>query len=109
MKHKHIAVAVVAGLLVAAAIAIAPPAQAKELGGVNVKGWCNAFMIAPQIAAPPAPLNPGNAYSWRCNYKDGRRGTGVDMNAACRWQYNNIKAWAKPLDSRNAYSWRCYV
>lgn len=106
-----------ASAILGTAVVMAAPAQAKELGGVNVQGWCTTFMIAPQIADPARPLNTADAYSWRCWHKaeSGRNGgkpwafSGVDMNAACRWQYNNNKAWAKPLNPQNAYTWRCNV
>jgi hypothetical protein len=100
---------IAAGAVAASALALAPTAQAGELGGVDVQKYCanpNSGMSPGQVSTE---RDPSNAYSWKCVYTGFGFPTkrGVDMNLACSLQYGR-GAWAKPLDPHNAYSWRCY-
>ncbi|XCI59117.1 hypothetical protein MPNTM1_00228 [Mycolicibacterium parafortuitum] len=104
----------VAGALPFAAIATAPMAQAKELGGVNVQSYCaNVNNRGGLQGNVGTERNPSDAYSWRCVYTPpgpfagGPTKRSVNMNVACSQQHGN-GAWGKPLNPRDASSWRCY-
>jgi hypothetical protein len=94
------------------------------LGGVDVTGYCRLAHGDPNAFAQVT--DPNNAYSWRCAYEQmtwwtlaGVPGSptkanyahpwataGVDMNAACWWQYN-WNAHAALGNPSNPYSWYC--
>ncbi|WP_396908148.1 hypothetical protein [Mycolicibacterium sp.] len=109
MTYKIGAALVIA--LTATSISLAAPAQAKELGGVDVLKYCGNINNGPLQGTVGTRRDPGNAYSWQCTYQgnwpDPVHTKSVDMNRACSQQHGN-GAWAKPLDPKNAYSWRCY-
>lgn len=73
------------------------PANLQKLGGMNISAYCSSKGLSSN--SQPS----GN--DWTC----GPGGPKVDMNDACRWQYNNPNAFARQDIPNNPYSWNCYV
>jgi hypothetical protein len=84
-----------APVVLASASAVWPDLTAtRPLGGMDLNGWCqrtNGYWAR--------VLDANNAYTWRCG------NAGIDLNAACRWQYG--QGWASLASASNAYSWSC--
>jgi len=68
--------------------AAARPTQAAT-GGINIDAWCKALYMGQSRAA----LVANNVCGWRCQYYwYGLKLSSIDLNSACRWQYN--RSWA---------------
>lgn len=89
-----------------AAVTLASPAYAAyELGGIDVNSACHEQYGGSAKAVLVGRLS---AWDWKCDTGD--RLSPVDMNRACRTQYNyGPNVWAQPNDTRSPWSWRCYV
>lgn len=101
--------AIGSGVLVALAVSAltfgAPTAAAgRQVGGVDVDGWCKSQVSATWASGTSVDRN--NAYSWKCTYL-GAPWRGIDMNAACARTYGG-GAYAGVGNTRDAYSWHCY-
>jgi hypothetical protein len=106
-----------AAIIAGASLAGASPAYAKDLGGIDVRGWCsdnapkNINPFTTNTTAEPQDRN--NAFSWKCVYKSagwpgnevGRRE--VNMNAACDRQYGS-PAYSNVRSKTNPWSWYCW-
>jgi len=88
-----------------AAVAGSPPASAATLGSPNLGGYCN-FKHGTNVLFSAGPLNLFDAYSWRCTLPPGSPVDGIDVNAACRWQYGN-GAYGYTTNRNWAHSWQC--
>lgn len=90
-------------LLVAGCVSTAAviPAYAEtNLGGVNLGAYCSA------AGFDGVRLLENKPWGWKCYI--GNNNYGIDMNAACRWQYETSIAYAR--NTRNdAYGWQCYI
>ncbi len=66
-----------------------------RLGGMNLEGYCRS-------------LNQGgstlNGNTWQCE-----SGSTINLDAACRWQYNNATSVARQEVTNNPYTWACYT
>ena len=73
-------------------------------GGINIDAWCKALYMGQSRAV----LVANNVYGWRCQYLwYGLKRDGIDLNAACRYQYNRSTATAHFYNYSNPYSWYC--
>lgn len=101
--HRSVGVALAALVLGSGSILVtSTAAQAvTELGGIDVPGYCQS------IGYWGADLAENNAFGWECNR--GTERAGIDMGAACRWQYNNPAAIATYRDASGPYNWYCFV
>jgi hypothetical protein len=79
-------------------------AQAQRvLGGVNIDVYCrNRFGNAAR-----AVLVENTAYGWRCRV--GKDLVTLSIDNACRFQYNNQRAYSRTTNSREPYSWQCVI
>jgi hypothetical protein len=73
-----------------------------ELGGLDLDSYCQS------IGYVGASLDGYTAYDWHCDGADGSL-NGIDMKAACQWQYS----WASPVtaqmgDVNDPSSWKCF-
>ncbi|MFD3458390.1 hypothetical protein ACFWVM_01660 [Nocardia fluminea] len=94
-----------AGLLLGG-LAVAGPAHAGELGGLDLVRVCKAqngndAWWVPELVPPRGP------YNWRCYNDRVHQARGIDLNGGCRILYGN-GAYARLLDSNNPYAWRCW-
>jgi len=81
----------------------AKPAQAAT-GGINIDAYCKASYMGTARAI----LVANNVYGWRCQYTwYGLKIYGIDLNAACRWQYGRSWATSHFNNYSNPYSWYC--
>ncbi len=66
-----------------------------RLGGMNLYGYCQS-------------LNQGgstlNGNTWQCE-----SGQTINLDAACRWQYNNPTSVSRQEAANNPYTWACYT
>ena len=99
----------VLGLVAAAAIltfaAFGTHAKSTEAstGGINIDAWCQHLTFG---TARAQLLPPFNVYSWACRYVGGQA-FGINLNDACKWQYNRSWATAHYSNYWNPYSWYC--
>ncbi|CAM2833618.1 hypothetical protein [Skermania piniformis] len=82
----------------------APPATAKELGGVDMQAACNNQYKGWGTTA--VVLDPKSAYSWRCKPKVGIAQP-INVNQQCTVQYGS-PAFSKARDPKNPYTWYCF-
>ena len=100
----------------------AEPADARELGGLNLQGYCDHRYSTHGVAKGgyyshgTAVLIANHARGWRCHqywalraYPTGvtyaQRLWDIDLNDLCRWQYGR---GARPyLKQNQAQGWRC--
>jgi hypothetical protein len=71
----------------------------KILGNVNFQSYCQS------LGESAAVDDLNNAYSWHC-LASGNTSL-VDVNLACRWQYNEFDAIASVSDYNNPNGWTC--
>lgn len=89
-------------LAIGSVFAISPPAHAiTVLGGLELGGYCRS------IGYNDVVILANNAFAWKC--VKGNQRVGINMTAACQWQYNNPNAIASYRDARNQSSWYCFV
>jgi hypothetical protein len=117
-----------AAAVVAAGLALGAPqasASQQDLGGLDMKGWCDskypnwmgtAFQgsgLPGANAGKAEPTNSHDAYSWECN-SGGFAGLGIlprtariDYTDVCVHQ-NGDGAQALPRDKNDPWSWYCF-
>lgn len=89
-------------LVGASVIATSAPAQAiTVLGGLDLSRYCQS------IGYSGAVLVSYDAFGFRCY--DGPTQVGIDMAAACAFQYNNPAAIATYRDVHSPWSWYCFL
>jgi hypothetical protein len=95
----------VAVIAILAFVAFGPHAKPTEAstGGINIDAWCQHLTFG---TARAQLLPPYTVYSWACRYIGGQA-FGINLNDACKWQYNRSWAWAAYTNYWNAYSWYC--
>lgn len=71
------------------------------LGGLDLYSYCLS------LGYSNASLDGTTAYDWHCDDSWGYL-YGIDMNAACQWQYPGASAYAIMGDMNNPDSWVCY-
>ncbi|WBB78251.1 hypothetical protein O7606_18680 [Micromonospora sp. WMMD882] len=81
----------------------AAPAQAGYLGGVNMEMAC-LFQYGVQWNEG---LFGNDVMSWKCVDPTCCYLASIDVDRACRTQYNNINAFALYSSYHNPYSWFC--
>jgi hypothetical protein len=101
IRGAAIAALIATASLTGASHAQAQPAKPRELGGVELGGYCQS------IGHWGAILEENHAFGWKCHEANQR--SGIDMSDACRWQYSNPAAIATFRDARNPYSWYCFI
>lgn len=73
----------------------------RNLGGVNIDAYCkNRFGSGAR-----AVLVENTAWGWRCRIRQDLVSLSIDN--ACRFQYQNQRAYAQTRNSRDPYSWVC--
>jgi hypothetical protein len=78
------------------------PAQAiTVLGGLDLARYCRS------IGWSGVVLVSNDAFGFRCN--DGPEQAGINMAAACAFQYNNPAAIATYRDVHSPWSWYCFL
>lgn len=107
-------------------IAAAAPASASTVRGLNLNAYCkhpgsdpasygnsvpSATAQLPNLLAILATHKPNTVYSWFCGDPAGDSWS-IDMNKACRWQYDkNLAGTASSsayfTEESNPYSWHC--
>lgn len=91
-----------AALAGASVLATNTPAQAiTVLGGLDLVRYCQS------IGYDTAVLISYDAFGFRC--ADGPTQVGINMAAACAFQYNNPAAIATYRDVRDPWSWYCFL
>jgi hypothetical protein len=76
-------------------------ASASSTGGLDLNSYCQAegfYGVTLTSTSPPV-------YGWRCVGSYGLYG--IDMQAACRWQYPQYQLRAVYSDPNDPYSWYC--
>ena len=74
---------------------------AGELGGLDLQRWCK------HQGYQKVELVAQNAYGWSCVDSSGGQHS-IDMNAACKSEYNRSSAFSHFAAFRNAHSWSCF-
>ncbi|MGF1674499.1 MAG: hypothetical protein ACFCUV_12560 [Rivularia sp. (in: cyanobacteria)] len=75
-------------------------AQAGELGGIDMDRHCTS------VGHARGELLEQTPFGWRCIANDGRR-VSIDVDSACRSQYNNQRAVGRRRNDTDPYSWYC--
>lgn len=88
-----------------------PEGGYRVLGGVDLQSYC-VGLYGEEAAASllPDPDESATAYDWYCTHpvSNGRRVRfGIDVNRACKVQYDNRNAYSGYQDFEDPYSWRC--
>lgn len=77
-----------------------------RVGSVDLNGYCQSQGW--QRAEVDGPAHgPNAAYRWRC--ASGTSSAAIDMNAACRHQYQRTDLYGHETDPDDAYTWMCYA
>ncbi|MGN6100259.1 MAG: hypothetical protein ACTHOR_03850 [Devosia sp.] len=85
----------------------APPPGSINLGGVNLKYWCQVTFGQNYVAR----LLGNTAGDWRCVISRPRGGAGaksISVQDACRVQYGRSGLIAYALNWGDPLSWRCF-
>lgn len=88
--------------------------NAIPLGGINVWAYCNAQGY-PTVGYRKGYIEgpEGASDNWVCQTGTDQLApqdpVAVDMDAACRREYDREDVVARPTDPENAWSWHCYT
>ncbi len=93
--------AITTALMISATIFPSAAQAQRVLGGIDVDRYCKDRFGG----TARAELVENTAWGWRCRI--GRDLVSLSMDNACRFQYNNQRAYSQARDSRNPYSWIC--
>jgi hypothetical protein len=104
IRAKIVGLFVVVAILGGASFGVrAKPTQAAT-GGIDINRWCQVISQGTERAV----LISNNVYGWRCQYTwYGLKLYSIDLNAACRYEYNRSNATAHFYNYSNPYSWYC--
>jgi hypothetical protein len=75
--------------------------QLQKLGGVDLSGYCRS------LGYTGVSLDGGTINDWHCVDSSGRR-VGIDVGAACRWQYHQSGAVGRWDTFNDPNSWNCF-
>jgi murein DD-endopeptidase MepM/ murein hydrolase activator NlpD len=78
------------------------PGFGTNLGGVDLVGYCKS------LGYVGAGLFGTTAWNWACVDKSGNH-IGINVTAACQWNYHRSDANSLWNDFYDPYSWRCYA
>ena len=79
------------------------PAEARELGGLNLNRYCRHVFKDRGARAVPVTQN---AWGWHC--KLGGDLVSLSMDNACKWQYRSQRAYAQTSNPADPNSWKCF-
>lgn len=79
-----------------------PASAPTTLGGAtNLGGYCQS------LGDTGVSLDGNTAYNWKCVTPSGQH-VGIDVTAACIWQYNDSQILTRLADYNNPNSWQCW-
>lgn len=78
-----------------------PVSADTALGGMDLDGYCRS------IGNRGATLTGKTVYDWQCVSNAGAH-SGININAACNWQYHRNDAYSLWDDFNNPFSMKCY-
>lgn len=105
MTHPWRSLALAVAGLVLAAVMPAGASADRGIGGVDLDARCRDLDFERVVLEGPV-YGPGAAYRWRC--ESGTTRVGIDVDAACRWEYARDDVYSRAVDPNDAFSWRCY-